>query len=99
MPCPASCNDQHGNLSFKYNLSELPQIRPIVFNHPILNQIKGLLDHEDISVVFLAVGFFANLLAFMPEASWDWNELFDDPISKEDFRNKLVSSLASISTW
>ncbi|CAF0733697.1 unnamed protein product [Brachionus calyciflorus] len=62
-----------------YKLSEIAEIRPVLFGHPIIKCIKSLVYHDDINLNFLSMGFIANFLAHMPETHWDWSMVkFDD---------------------
>jgi hypothetical protein len=95
-------------LELIYNLSELAQIRTILFsNHYLISMIRELLGEQtETKIVFLCVGFFVNLLATMPGEHWDWEEAFKQqttlrplpPISslEMEFRLKIE---AIIDSW
>lgn len=49
-----------------------------------------MLYHEEQKVSFLSVGFFVNLLAYMPDSDWDWHASLINPSRISDFKQELV---------
>ncbi|RNA17324.1 zyg-11 -like protein, partial [Brachionus plicatilis] len=66
-------------LCMMYKLSEIAEIRSILFSHPISRGIKRLIEYEDLNISFLSMGFVANFLGHMTYSHWDWNFIkFDE---------------------
>ena len=54
---------------------------------------RKLVNHVEVKIHFLAVGFFINLIAFLPENHWDWKYSVLNLTDMSEFCKKLVHLL------